>query len=1000
MRAAHRYGLLAAILVLVGVGLWLSQRGGAASQDDEAESNKTASRSRATPTSSSKHDSTATLLRSDKAAITGTVRDERGQGLAGATVCAWANRQQLQGADDGRPRCVTSEQDGHYRIENLWPVATGVSASAPEYLPARWSERVDGRERFEFRLRAGQERGDVDLTLARGGVSVSGVVKDISGGVIEGALVSATDGWWFGAEARAIAWTDEDGRFELWAKPGDVSLRALAEGYAAADTQSVAPTKRAEIFMTPESVITGVVVHAETGAPVAGASLQVSTSGFFSRGGGRALSDDEGRFRITGLAPGIYDVVAVTDELYGESAEQLHLGLAEQTETIVRVHSAFALRGRVVIAETGEPCPRGSVRLDGDDFDKYVETDEEGSALIRALLPGEYQVQVTCEGYTSEDRYEPIVVGDAPLEELEWKVHTGLAIRGIVVDSRGDPIEQVSVHAQPKSKPGDDPRGHRTTQWGIRTEADGTFELSGLIAGSYELGVWADEYPPLPEPLLVELSEGTDVEGVRVELPATGRLEGIVRDEAGEPVAGVRVTSGLVDTWSRSQGRTGDDGRFRFEHVQTGRHRVTAEAGWFEQMRAPGTTDDDVQGELVDVSADATAEVELVVERRAGTIRGRVVDSDGGPISDAFVDASRMSDSAAASSAWGRMSMRWGWDRQPVLSDQDGRFELRELAEGNYIIRAYREGGGEALLEGVAVGSTDAVLTLVDTGHIAGKVAIAGGGAPERFTIKLEDRSAGLDRKDDFFRTNGAFSLRELPPGKYELTVTSSAGSAQTKVELEPGAAVDDLVIELAAKITVKGRLVDADTRAPVPGMRVTVQARSGTFMFGPDEPGERRNVSDADGRFEVDDAATGKVDMMIFSRDIANMQTYGWTQRMLTLAAEPAVQDLGEIELIASRLGERQKAGDIGFKTKPGEPDSEPEDRVFEVAIIRPGGPAEGSGLEVGDRIVEVDGRTVSGLDSHRYNKLLHAPAGTVVELTIEGGKQVKIELGPPLEW
>src|SRR5690606_35457431 len=136
-----------------------------------------------------------------------------------------------------------------------------------------------------------------------------------------------------------------------------------------------------------------------------------------------------------------------------------------------------------------------------------------------------------------------------------------------------------------------------------------------------------------------------------------------------EPVAGVRVTSGLVDTWSRAEGRTGDDGRFRFEHVQTGRHRVTAEVGWFDQMRAPGTTDDDVQGELVDVSADVTAEVELVVERRAGIIRGRVVDSDGGPISDAFVDATRMSDSAAASSAWARTSMRWGWDRQPVLSD-------------------------------------------------------------------------------------------------------------------------------------------------------------------------------------------------------------------------------------------------------------------------------------------------------------------------------------------
>jgi protocatechuate 3,4-dioxygenase beta subunit len=1001
MRASHRWGLIAAILVLLGVGLWLSLRRGGDPQADETQAAKSTTAAKGMAKQPAGQDSTAKLLHADKATVSGTVRDEQGQALAGATVCAWSNQQELRGAGDERPRCSTSEQDGHYRIEGLWPVMTGLSASAPEHQPGRWSERVDGHRRHEFRLHAGQERRDVDLTLARGGVLVSGVVKDISGGVIEGALVSATKGWWFGNDARAIGWTDESGRFELWAEPGGVSLRALAEGYADAETDSVAPTKLAEIFMTPESVITGVVVHAETGAPVASATLQASAAGFFSRGSGMALSDEEGRFRINGLAPGIYDLVAVTDELYGESSEQIHLGLAQEAEAIVRAYPAMALHASIVIAETGEPCPAGAVHLDGDDFDKYAQSKDDGSVLIRALLPGEYEVSVTCEGYTPEDRYEPIVVAAAPLEELEWKVHTGLAIRGIVVDSQGDPVAEVNVHARPKPKPGDDPRGQRTSQWGAETEADGTFELAGLIAGSYELGVWNGDYPPLPEPAIVELAEGRDVEDLRLVLPATGSLKGIVRDEAGEPVAGVTVTSGLVDTWSRAQARTGDDGRFHFEHVQTGRHRVTAESGWFEQMRAPGTTDDDVQGELVEVTAEGTAEVELVVEQRAGIIRGRVLDSDGGPVDDAFVDAVRMSDSGAANSAWARTSMRWGWDRQPVLSDRDGTFELRELAEGNYMIRAYREGGGEAVLEGVAVGSSDAVLTIVETGRIAGKVTLADGGAPERFVLTLRDRSAGFDRSDDFFRTGGAFSLRELPPGKYELTVSASEGSAKIDVELEPNAVIDDLAIELVGKVTVKGRLVDADTRAPIPGMRVSVGERSGSmFMVGPDAPGDRRDVSDADGRFEVEDAPTGKVQLMIMPRDFTESENYGWTRRVVTLAKEPAVQELGEIELLASRLDDRQKAGDTGFKTKPNEPDTEPEDQVFEVAVIRPGGPAEAGGLAVGDRIVEVDGRTVSGLDSHRYSTLLRAPPGTVIELTLEGGKQVKIELGPPLEW
>lgn len=999
MRASHRWGLLLAALVLLGLGSWLKFGRGGEQPTDEQQPSKVEPQISATTAKQAqqgKQDSTAVLLQSDKATISGTVRDPQGQGIANATVCAWANQQELRGAGDQRPRCVTSEHDGHYRIAGLWPVATVISASAPEFIPARFSERVDDRRQHQLRLRAGQERSGIDLTLERGGERVRGVVKDISGGVIEGALVNASDRSWNSNDGYAIAWTDEAGQFELWAKPGDISLQAMAEGYADAETKAVVPTQLAEIFMTPESVITGVVVHAESGDPVAGASVQASAADFFARSFGMAVSDEQGRFRIAGLKPGIYDLTAVTDSLYGEADEQIHLGLGESAELIVRAHPSFALRGRIVIAETGEPCPEGSVHLVGDDTERYVSTEGEGTILMRALLPGEYSVGVRCEGYLAADDYPPIVIGDAPLEPVEWQVHAGLAIRGIVVDSGGDPIGKAGVYARPKPKPGDDPRAQLSEAVNAQTESDGNFELAGLLAGSYELHAWAQDYPQLREPVTVEIAEGKDVEDVRVVMPATGSLEGIVRDESGEPVAGATVSANLVDAWGRTQVRTGDDGRFRMERVQIGQQRVTAETAWFEQMRTPGTGDDDLQGELVEVTDGGTAQVELVVERRAGIIRGRVLDSDGGPVADAFVDAVRMSDSAAANSSWARVSMRWGWDRQPVLSDHDGSFELRELADGNYMIRAYREGGGEAVLEGVAVGSSDAVLTIAETGRVAGKVTLASGGAPDRFTVKLRDRSTGLDRSDDFFRTAGKFSLRELPPGKYEVTVSAREGSAQTEVVLESGQAVDDLVIELSNKVTVKGRLVDADTRAPIPGMRVSVQARSGMYMFGPDQPGERRNVSDAEGRFEVEDAPAGKVELVIMPRNF-DYKKYMWTQRFVTLPSEPAVQDLGDIEMIAARLDTMQeKAGDLGFKTKSNEPGTEPEDAFFEVAVIRPGGPAEGSGLEVGDRILEVDGRGVSGLDSHRYRTLTRAPPGTVIELTIEGGKQVKIELGP----
>jgi protocatechuate 3,4-dioxygenase beta subunit len=504
----------------------------------------------------------------------------------------------------------------------------------------------------------------------------------------------------------------------------------------------------------------------------------------------------------------------------------------------------------------------------------------------------------------------------------------------------------------------------------------------------------------MPEPVVVELGDGADVEGVRLVMPATGRLHGIVRDEAGSAVPGVSVSAALTDAWSSPAVQTNDDGRFAFEHLRAGTYRITVQLGWLDPLRAPETTDDDVQGEVVEVAEGQTAEVELVVERRSGIIRGRVLDSDGGPVRDAFVDASRMSDSAASNTTQSRMWMQWGWDRKPVLTDHDGSFELRELAHGDYLVRAYREGGGEALLEGVAVGTSDAVLTIVETGRIAGKVITVAGDSPTRFSVNATDRNGGLSRSDRFFRTDGAFSLSDLPPGKYELRTSAGEGSAKLDVELAPGEVIDDLVIELVGNVTVKGRLIDAETGTPVPGLRVSVVEQRGMYIFSDSDVGDRRDVSDADGRFEVDDAPTGKVVLTVVPRDPRDPGKFGWTQRSIHLSSDPTVQDLGDIELLASRLDEQQRAGDTGFKSKPNAPDVEPENIVFEVAVIRPGGPAEAGGLAIGDRIVEIDGLEVSGLDSHRYHKLIAAPSGTVIALTLEGGKAVSIKLGPPLDW
>lgn len=100
---------------------------------------------------------------------------------------------------------------------------------------------------------------------------------------------------------------------------------------------------------------------------------------------------------------------------------------------------------------------------------------------------------------------------------------------------------------------------------------------------------------------------------------------------------------------------------------------------------------------------------------------------------------------------------------------------------------------------------------------------------------------------------------------------------------------------------------------------------------------------------------------------------------------------------MIEPRLGKGEEAGDLGFTFKGLPPGREPEDRVFEVALVRAGGAAEKAGLLVGDVVVTIEGKDISGIHSQHTYKLMRVPARDVVPLGLEGGEEVKITAARP---
>ena len=118
---------------------------------------------------------------------------------------------------------------------------------------------------------------------------------------------------------------------------------------------------------------------------------------------------------------------------------------------------------------------------------------------------------------------------------------------------------------------------------------------------------------------------------------------------------------------------------------------------------------------------------------------------------------------------------------QALVRHSDGRrFAVEELFPGKYTVRAFRRGGGEVTLEHVALGA-EVTLTFVPTGRMAGTVALQAGGAPQEFSATLAEPTTGYHRTDQFFRTGGAWSFAELPPGNYKLEVSAAEGTIDTQ---------------------------------------------------------------------------------------------------------------------------------------------------------------------------------------------------------------------------
>ncbi|MDQ3341327.1 MAG: PDZ domain-containing protein, partial [Myxococcota bacterium] len=268
-------------------------------------------------------------------------------------------------------------------------------------------------------------------------------------------------------------------------------------------------------------------------------------------------------------------------------------------------------------------------------------------------------------------------------------------------------------------------------------------------------------------------------------------------------------------------------------------------------------------------------------------------------------------------------------------------------------------------------------------------------GAPEEMSVGLRDLVTGFSRHESYFRTDGRFSIPDLPAGKFQLTASAEGGSAQVDLELREGEQKTNVAVELAALVTITGRVVEYGTTKPVAALRMMAYPALGGGGFSFSDGEDRDYITDELGRFTIKNAPSGKLAIRGMPRDW-NDSDYASLSTVREVSGTGTI-DLGDIPVFKKRVKQNDPVGKLGVRFAQGAPDTPPDKRVLEVSWIDPTGPAARTELKIGDVITSVDGVDVTGANNAVFGTLTRAPPGTKLLFGTKRGTTIIVVLAPP---
>lgn len=327
-------------------------------------------------------------------------------------------------------------------------------------------------------------------------------------------------------------------------------------------------------------------VYDTAGLPIVGARVTASTfrvAGNRSSPAATVRSDGDGRFELS-LPDGTY---YLTGEREGFGPAMI---MANSGDDVGIVLPRSGILGGHVEDENGQPVTHFTIDVISPSTDDLAAPtpfaskrfdSPDGSYQITELPDRRVFLRVAAPGHAPAIS-DPVQIEPGKSEIKDFKLNTGCVMTGVVKDDAGAPVPEVLVNAELRRSAGMMGTSSIDAPSVDETDADGRFELENVPIGDLMIRAYDGEHAVSTATLRIEGCD--DLEPLELRMTAGGGLDGVVRDAAGKPVPGVKLTLshrsiGFVNTTSDAEGGYHFDrlpaGGMRLQAMRGGQHTTT-----------------------------------------------------------------------------------------------------------------------------------------------------------------------------------------------------------------------------------------------------------------------------------------------------------------------------------------------------------------------------------------------------------------------------------------